>query len=312
MRLLFTSLIGLLICQFQAMADSEEIFQDLSLKQGLKLSAVKSSIRPLELRPIMSIEPTQPPQWRLAQWGTRFNLQSATMHSSKTGARTMSNKGKTITIHPGGLSGDGVMLAVKGAIEFDGKLRQQGEAWPHILLEQRMPKEFKVANFSSLAFTLKFRVDQCENTTDLELVRSRHSAQITAFFAIRNTNPKSKDFRDMIWFGLPLFDARVDIPKGHQAIDGGKDDATGKFICTLKGDRFYNRPTGDGTWHTLQADLIPLIQEALALSQAKGFLKDTQFSDLQPSSFNLGWEVTGPYDCAITLKHLSLQGTRPH
>ncbi len=290
-------------------ADPVEIFNDLPLTHGFKLSAIKSSIRPLELDPIMTTDSTRPPQWRLAQWGTRFSLDSAIMKTAPDGTRSMRNEGKSIIIHPGGLGQEGVMLAVKGGVEYDGKLRQQGQAWPHILLEQRLPKEFKVADYAALDFTLRFRVDQCENATELKLLRNRHSAQITAFFAVRNTNPESKDFRDMIWFGLPLFDARVEIPKGHQAVDGGKANGTGKFICTLKGERFYDRPTGDGTWHTLKADLVPLIQEALTASQSKGFLTDTQINDLHPASFNLGWEVTGPYDCAIKLKSLSLKGT---
>ena len=292
-----------------ASADSKEIFRDLALNQGLTLSAIKSSIRPLEIGTIMSTDPTHTPQWRLAQWGTRYSLDSAQLNMAPDGTRTLQNESKTLTILPGGLSGEGVFLAVKGGVEYNGQLRKQGQAWPHILLEQRLPKNFTVAQYSTLNFTLHFRVDQCENATDLELVRNRHSAQITAFFAVRNTNPNSIDFRDMIWFGLPMFDARVDIPQGHQAVDGGKADATGKFICTLQGGRFYDRPTGDGSWHMLKADLVPLIQEALKASQAKGFLKDTQFEDLQPSSFNLGWEVTGPYDCAISLKGLSLKGT---
>jgi hypothetical protein len=289
-------------------AEPTQLFQDLPLEHGFNLSTVKSTIRPLVLGPIMSNDTDTPPHWRLAQWGTRFNLQTAPAHIAHNGTRTMRNEGKSIEIFPGGLAGEGVQLTVKGGVEYDGKLRQQGEAWPHILVEQRMPKKFMVNDYAKLNFHLEFRVDQCENATDLELIRNRHSAQITAFFAVRNVNKDSKDFRDMIWFGLPLFDARVDIPTGHQAVDGGKDDATGKFICTLDGHRFYEGDTGDGTWKTLDCDLVPLLREALVVSQAKGFLTDTKFEDLHPSSFNLGWEVTGPYDCAITLKGLSLMG----
>ena len=92
-------------------------------------------------------------------------------------------------------------------------------------------------------------------------------------------------------------------------MDTAKADATGKFICTLEGERFYDKPTGDGEWHTLEGDLIPLVKEALAAAQEKGFLRATAFEDLQATSFNLGWEVPGPYDCSITLKNLRLESS---
>ena len=89
-------------------------------------------------------------------------------------------------------------------------------------------------------------------------------------------------------------------------VDGGKADATGKFICTIEGKRFFDGDTGDGAWHTIDCDLLPLMREALTASQTKGFLEATAFEDLVLTSFNLGWEVPGTYDCAITLKGLSL------
>ena len=137
-----------------------------------------------------------------------------------------------------------------------------------------------------------------------------HTAHVTAFWTIHNRNPGSPDYRDMIWFGIPLYDARHPIPPGHQALDVGKDDATGKFICTLEGSRFHREPTGNGAWHTIDHDLLPLIQEALAASQAHGHLMQTRFEDLAATSFNCGWEVPGPYHCAIRLRNLRLEALR--
>ena len=309
MRPILHALVLILLIPSTLMAEPKEIFRDLSLQHGFNLSAVRSSMVPLEIGVILSENSELGPYWRLAQWGTRFDLKSAKTQYQPDTTRFMTNPGKTLNINPGGLAGEGVQLAVQGGAEYDGQLRQQGEPWPHILIEQHMPKDFMVSDYSKLDFHLEFRVDQCENATELTLNRGLHTAQITAFFAIRNTNKDSQDFNDSIWFGLPLFDARFDTHPGHQAVDGGKNDATGKFICTLKGNRFYDSPTGDGTWKTLDADLVPLVREALAAAQAKGFLTHTTFQDLHPTSFNLGWEVTGPYNCAITLKKLSLQGT---
>ncbi|MHC4996767.1 MAG: hypothetical protein ACYTGQ_17140, partial [Planctomycetota bacterium] len=241
-------------------AQPEEILRDLSLDHGFNLSAVRSSMRPNELGPVMANRPDPKPQWRLAQWGTRFGLTMASPVTRRGVARVVDNEGKTIRVHRRVLAGEGVTLTVKGAAEYGGKLRQKGEAWPHLLIEQQLPKPFMLSGRERLRLRIEFRIDRCQNTTGKTLTRNLHTAQITAFFAIHNRNKGSADYNDMIWFGIPLFDARVPVPRGHQAVDGGKDDATGKFICTLPGPRFWGRPTGDGAWHKLDEDLIPLIQ----------------------------------------------------
>lgn len=286
---------------------SGELFRDLELRHGFNLSAVNSRSKPLELGPILQADDAAAPAWRLAQWGTNFDLWGAPVVTEADGARAMENEAKRVAIHPGGLAGDGVTLTVLGAREYGGALRKKGEAWPHLLIEQKLPKERRLASFEALEFGLEFRVARAEVAVDAPVTPSLHTGQVSAFFTLHNRNPDSPDFGDMIWFGLPVFDARHDLPRGHQAVDGGKENASGKFICTLPGERFYDTPTGDGQWHRLSADLLPLVREALAASQAKGFLTDTAFSDLGATSFNLGWEAPGPYDCSITVKGLHLK-----
>ena len=296
-------------CVCAGTAGAGELFQDRALEQGFRLSAVASSMKPVEIANVLCAKPDSRPVWRLAQWGTRFSLDTATVEQHPDGTRTLTNAGKSVAIHPGGLAGDGITLAVNGGAEYGGALRKSGEPWPHLLIEQSMPRDLRPEAFARLGFTVAFRVDYCRNATDATLDPGLHTAHITAFWTLHNGNPDSADFRDMIWFGVPLFDARHPIPPGHQAVDRGKDDATGKFICTLEGRRFFDEATGDGAWHILACDLVPLMEEALAVSQTKGFLTDTQFADLQMSSFNLGWEVPGPYDCSISLRDLRLDGT---
>jgi len=290
-------------------AGGGELFRDLALRHGFDLSAVSARATPLSLGPVLQGSGAAPPAWRLAQWGTEFDLAGAPVRE-EDGRRSLANAGKEVVIHPGGLSGAGVTLTVLGGAEYGGKLRAKGAPWPHLLVEQSFPEALRLAQFERLDFTLDFRVDRCEVASAEPLDPSLHTGQVTAFFSISNANPDSADFGDMIWFGLPVFDARHEFPQGHQAVDGNKEEATGtgKFICTLPGERFYSAPTGDGNWHELRADLVPLVKEALAASQARGFLAETRFADLRPSSFNLGWEVTGPYDCTITLKNLGLAG----
>lgn len=283
-----------------------ETFRDLPLAGGLNLSAVNSGAKPLEIGVVLRGDASARPEWRLAQWGTRYCLLDATERSVPGGTRISRNAGKKVTIQPGGLAGDGVTLQVDGAAEFNGALRKEGEVWPHLLLEQRVPKDFQVAGLASLDFHLAFRVDHCSSANVTALNPALHTAQVTAYWTVHNRNPESADHGEMIWFGIPLFDARHEIPEGHSAVDQGSPFASGKFIHTVEGSRFYNGPTGDGSWHELTCNLVPLLEEALASAQEKGFMTGTRFQDLYATSFNIGWEVPGPYDCAITLKGLSL------
>ncbi len=298
----------MLAAALSAVAAPVSLFRDLPLAHGFRLSAVRSSMRPVEVGTVLSNDSGAEPQWRLAQWGTRFSLEGAGPESTSAGVRVLVNKGKTVKVFPGGLAGEGVLLAVHGGAEYDGHLRQFGEPWPHLLIEQSFPGGLILRDYREVRFRLEFRIEKAEPAVQAPLDPSLHTAHITGFWTIHNMNPDSADYRDMIWFGIPLFDARHDIPPGHQALDIGKNDATGKFICTLEGGRFYSAPTGDGAWQALNRNLLPLVRDALAASQAKGFLTDSRFEDLAATSFNLGWEVPGPYDCAVRLRGLRLEG----
>lgn len=283
---------------------AEEVFRDREFAGGFNLSAPRTKDKPLELGVVLRASDAARNEWRLAQWGTQISLEGTQPKVLPDGTRILRNAGKTIKVFPGGLSGEGIILGVNGGTEFGGVPRKDGQFWPHLLIEQQFPRDFKVATAASLNFGLQFRVDGCKKAAEAPLDPALHSAQVTAYWTLQNQGSDSLDKGEMIWFGLPLFDARSDVPPGHQALDTAVEN--GKFIFTLEGSRFFQGPTGDGQWHKVACDLVPFMQEALAASQAKGFLTNTRFEDLYVTSFNLGWEVPGPYDCEITIKNLSL------
>lgn len=282
------------------------LLDDLALEGGFDLSAVSTAESPLEIGNVLSGAPNGAPQWRLAQWGTRWNLLPAPETVSADGARTRSNEGKRITVLPGGLAGEGVVLGVNGPAEYPDGPRKHGEPWPHLLIEQKLSRETRLAAYSALPFRVSFRVDRCDGPPAGEADPGLHTAHITAFFTAHNANRDSAGHGDMLWFGVPLFDARHPIPPGHQAEDAGQPLASHKFIYTVEGRRVQEGPVKMGEWRTISCDLLPLLREALETAAAKGFMKDSRFGDLRLTSFNLGWEVPGSYDCEITLKGLGL------
>ena len=293
------------LCLFAAAAPpAEEVFRDREFAGGFNVSAISAKAKPLELGVILQNKEGAKNEWRLAQWGTQFDLKAAPLKTLPDGTRIVRNTGKSVKVFSGGLTGEGIMLGVNGGAEFGGVARKAGQFWPHLLLEQQIPKDFRISELASLAFHVDFRVEQCKNAIDATLDPALHTAHVTAFLTLNNRNPSNPDNGEMIWFGVPLFDARSDVPPGHQAADVAVEN--GKFIYTVEGSRFFEGPTGDGEWQKVACDLVPFIKEALAASQEKGFMVHTKFEDLYATSFNLGWEVPGPYNCEITLKNLSL------
>ena len=282
------------------------LLEDLSLRDGFRLSAVSTAERPLELGTVLAGAPDAQPRWRLAQWGTRWNLLPAPETVSADGARTRRNEGKRVTVLPGGLAGEGVVLGVNGPAEYPDGPRKHGEPWPHLLVEQKITREERLTAWSALPFRVSFRVERCDGPPPGQADPGLHTAHITAFWTAHNGNQDSAGRGDMLWFGVPLFDARHPLPPGHQAEDGGQPLASHKFIYTVEGSRVQEGPVRIGEWRTISCDILPLLREALETAATRGFMKDSRFGDLRLTSFNLGWEVPGSYDCEITLKGLSL------
>lgn len=287
-------------------AQAVSILEDPGFQGGFRLSAVRSSAQPVEVGRVLALNDTAEPKWRLCQWGTKFSLEQAVEERTVAGARRLANAAKEAIVYPGGLEGGGLRLAVNGGVEYGDQPRVQGQPWVHLLIEQNLNK-VRLSGMKSLEFSLEFRVEACKPATDKPMDPGLHTAHVTAFWTIHNANPASADFNDMIWFGVPLFDARYPVPPGHQAVDAGQADASGKFICTIEGSRFYSAPVAVGTWTPLRCDLVPLIAEALNASRTKGFLTNTKTEDLVLTSFNLGWEVPGTYDCVLHARHLALE-----
>jgi len=302
--MLIHSTLVLLLASLHA-TGSVSVLEDATLDGGFRLSAVRSSANPVEVSRVLAVDNTREAAWRLCQWGTRFSLEGCAETVTDAGARCLANQAKEVVIYPGGLAGEGVRLAVNGGVEYGDSLRAQGQAWAHLLVEQKLEGP-RLNEVTGLEFALDFCVESCKAATDKPMDPGLHTAHITAFWTIHNVNAGSPDHNDMIWFGVPLFDARYPVPHGHQAVDTGQADATGKFICTIEGARFYPGPVTVGAWNVLRCDLVPLIAEALQASKSKGFLEHTALEDLALTSFNLGWEVPGSYDCAIHVRHLRL------
>lgn len=290
---------------------SRELFADPTFERGFMLTAASHPVPKLligELRTTAEPDPRRP-AWRMPQWGTRELLEPQRC-VDRGGRWAAENRARRVVVDRSGPGPVGLLLEVRDDFEYDGRIRADGEAWPHLLIEQLFKRPIAPKDFGTLTFAMEARIPSCEPApwSAGKLDPGRHTAQVSAFWTVHNVTEGNPDHRDMIWFGIPFFDARHAIPPAHHALDVGKDDASGKFICLIDGERFWKTPTGDGDWHRLEVDMVPLLREALAISQQHGHLKATRFEDLAIDSFNLGWEAPGPYDAAFEVRGLSMRG----
>ena len=172
------------------------------------------------------VKKTTGAQWKLAQWFCNFNLLKGKIKDLGKNSYSVTTASQTVTVKK-----NDIVLELRASHEYDGHIRQYGEPWPHLYLEQ---------TFIDLS-NLKYR---CPNLTALTELRLKINARLV-YSECKMDNPDSnlhssqfnmcflvKDLKnnDFIWFLVPFYDARYDLQNEYAAQDTGKADTTNKFI----------------------------------------------------------------------------------
>ena len=301
---------GQLLVQTAEISRVHEVFIDPEFARGFQLTPTSESAPREESGTLRTHEgaASEPPAWRLTQWASRHRLKPGICRALSDTERIAETPGKRVVLRREDGGKPSLTLDAKGIAEYAGRLRVAGEPWPHLLLEQQWKSPTRLAGLKRLSFLLDWRIMNCtpDPAAKGKLDPGLHTAQLCAYWTVHNLSQSNPDYQDMIWFGIPLFDARYDVPPPYYAMDSGKDDATGRFICLIDPKRFWTGPTGDGAWRKLDVDLTALLREALSITKEHGCLKHTQYEDLAVTSFSLGWELGGPYDAAVQFRALSM------
>lgn len=280
-----------------------EVFRDPRFERGFRVLDPAPGARV----PVGDLQPPgagEAPQWDLAQWHSRFDISGASAEPAPSGGWAWANPGKRVVI-AGGSDGDAdLALALDAVTEYDGRLREPGEPWPHLLAGQRFEPLVALAEVRAAVFTVAARLRECRARDDVPLNPMRHAAQFLGFITVQNRNRQSPGYGDFLWFGIPLYDSRWHIPRPFQA----PDQAHAKFIFTPPGEAYTSESLHDGHWVRISRDILPLVMEALRAAWSRGFLKDSHSeADYYLAAFSIGWEMPGPFDGAVQVRDLSLQ-----
>lgn len=242
------------------------------------------------------------PVWGLSQWSSRFPIEPKGQETD-SGSLVYSNAAKCIILQPPGAD---LGLAVNTGVEYGPASRKAGEPWVHLLVEQEFENPPFLDTLSAAKFHLEARLLRSTNLHRGDYDPGAHAAQFQVFFTVQNRNRESAGYGDFLWFGIPIYDNRHAHPPEFKLRDFG---GTGKFIFTPAATTFTEASAQSGDWIVIEADLLPLLREALEMAWAKGFLPASRnLADYAIGGMNMGWELPGLFGVAIETRNLSLIG----
>ncbi len=255
------------------------------------------------------------PQWKLAQWYCgyyhRDDVELYDTYNILNGKHvvngtkhifTDASKKFSIDTETGEMS-----MRLLGTKEYVSN-RQNGQPWPHILLEYQMIKTPRLKDLKSVRFEMDFELTRLSSgyTSNSQINKDLHTAQFVFYCTLVNNNSRSKDYGQYIWFGLNLFDARFEIIPAYASQDSGKEVNTGAFIYQPISSSYCKTPTRVGETQSIDYNLLPRMRDAFRAAQEARFLTNTKWEDLVLNSGNFGFEVTGIYDIAADISVLNL------
>lgn len=304
---------------------TNELLFDKTFSQGIAVSALESQAVSYTWWKYGAASASTDPYWSLGQYcnlaNTRENYDSSvndlslgTIFDEGKGIEgqegnfyTLTNESgsKEIKVDP---STGTVVLNVDTSKEYinqsTGEMvpRSPGEDWVHMILSQN-PGTVTLSQIEAFTMSLDFTLNVCE------VYHNTDAAQFQWIFGVHD---KTSAIGDYFWFNVTLFDNRYEVFPGTQMYDGGKADATGKFIYAPTGEELFGESGGKteiGVTYHVELNLKEYMKQAFEIAQSFGAMSGCAWENLTVSSFNIGWEVTNVSRVGVTLENLSLTVT---
>lgn len=188
--------------------------------------------------------------------------------------------------------------------------RKEGEAWPHLIIEQNIVSNTSLGELEGIYFDMGFTLTKCDDYTP-DKNTSLHSAQFQWIISIECFNPEKTSYRDYYWFDIPIVDARYGETTyktdPFANYDGGKEDSTGNLIYGISNYDFIDKGAEVGKENAVSVDLYDAIAQSFVYAQSEGLFTDCTLEDMRIATTNIGWEVTGVYDVGVDISYLSMK-----
>lgn len=295
------------------------IISDENFERGFNLTNTSTTNKftiPIDYQG--KIDPLTDPLWEIAQWGeldaSRRPNYLLDEHDLQKGTeeligdtyiyRALSGS-KEVKVNP---TKGIIELNLNSQKEYGDIPRFNNEDWPHLLIQQNFGKNYYLKDLKSFIVEIDLEL------TKYQKLHSSATAQFQWIFNIADLNPNSQGYinKDYYWFNIPYFDARdyenKEVAKGGALIDGGKSDATKKFIYIADMREVMDEHLEIGKRVKIKFDFLPMMIEAFNLAKSDKFncLQYSNFEDMGFSNFNIGWEVPGILDVGIKIYDLAI------
>ncbi len=254
------------------------------------------------------------PAWSLAEWHSQSTVLNITPVVLPSGFYKWADSYKDFRFGPEGAEEYHIYFAVNADEEYNHIYRQDGEPWPHLLIEQRLSAPFSYAHHgpgspslditTALIFSIDAKLLYNQTIQESGYDPSLHAAEFLIYFTVQNLNPNSSGYGKYVWLGIPVYDDR------YESVSGGVsyDEGTQTLINTIPYDSCANESTHTGNWVHIEVDLLPYALQALQYAWDHGYLNESHdLSDYKIGGMNMGWEVPGRNICTMVTRNMSLR-----
>lgn len=256
---------------------------------------------------------TTKPSWSLYQWSSKYDLSMGTQ-SSANSVYTIADTAKSLSWDS---NTNAITLELNASKEYGTTDRIDGQAWPHLLLQQNYSGAslVRLADQSSLRMKMDYTVTKCEDKMNGTVNENLHCVQFVWYVTLQNRNANSADKNQYMWFGIMLFDNRkVGVSVGaYNAADTGKVDATDQMIYQPATQDWAPNGVSPAVGDNVSVDfnILPVAKAAFEQVKAQGkVFQNTTWEDLYIGSTNFGFEAQGTYDIAVTINQVGLIASR--
>ena len=246
-----------------------------------------------------------PPAWSLAQWHSAGSLGDVSAERLPSGAHRWADSSKSVMLAREGMPRADLILGVDSRAEYPERPRRRDEPWIHLLASQTIDGHPRLVDCRSVSLALEYRLLREKRFhSEEDYVRNLHAAQFILFVTVQDRDRESPGYGDFLWFGVPLYDSRFPFPKPFRS----PDQAHGKFIYSIAGERVSDTSAHEREWVTVDLELRSLMDEALDVAWERGFLeKSKERSLFRLGGMSIGWEVPGTFDVAVQVRDFRLE-----
>jgi len=288
---------------------AQELISDPHFQAGLIVK--KPTNPPVEIDGIIQFDTTQTALWDCAQWWSKSSLFDIDPIDMQNGWKHWENSEKKVLMGPHGTENFDILLGVNSYNEYGGVYRQNGQQWPHLLVEQRLsppntagPGSPSLDNHVKLDFHVEAKLENDSTIIEEGYDPNLHAGQFLIYFTVQNLNPNSSGYgKDYIWLGVQIYDDRKERPAEYI----NHDDGTQTLIYSLAYDSVAVKSTHSNEWVEFNVDLYSYALKALAEAWGRGYLSASQdLADYKIGGMNMGWELPGMFIGDMKIRNLSL------